>query len=168
MRRVVTGQKNEKSVILDDANVPSGDVWGLEVTGLWETANIPRVPLENLDGIKQFHFQFPKPEGTVFWIWSFPPDKELFKKAKEKGTDLEKEWRNLFKDDYGMHATDTVDYDYILSGEIWLEVDDGTEVHLKAGDCVVQNGNRHAWRNKSTKNCLMLCCLVGAKRKKNV
>ncbi len=44
----------------------------------------------------------------------------------------------------GMHTTDTVDFDVILSGEVYLELDDGAEVLLKAGDCVVQNGTRHA------------------------
>ena len=33
-------------------------------------------------------------------------------------------------------------------GAIWLELDDGKIVHLKRGDVVVQNGTRHAWRNK--------------------
>jgi mannose-6-phosphate isomerase-like protein (cupin superfamily) len=66
-----------------------------------------------------------------------------------------------------MHTTDTIDYDIILSGEIWMEVDDGVEVHLKAGDCVIQNGTRHAWRNKGTKNCIMASILIGAKRKNN-
>jgi hypothetical protein len=45
----------------------------------------------------------------------------------------------------GMHTTDTVDFDVIVSGEVFLELDDGSEVLLKAGDCVVQNGTRHAW-----------------------
>jgi hypothetical protein len=31
-----------------------------------------------------------------------------------------------------------------------LELDDGAEVVLKAGDCVIQNGTRHAWHNRST------------------
>jgi uncharacterized cupin superfamily protein len=40
----------------------------------------------------------------------------------------------------GMHTTDTVDFDVVMSGEVYLELDDGSEVLLKAGDCVVQNG----------------------------
>ncbi len=168
MRRVITGQKNGKAVILDDAEVPSGDAMGMTVTGLWATANTPTVPIENLDCIKQFKYTFPKPEGTLLWIWTFPPDKVVAKKAKEKGIDLDAEWRKIFNEDFGRHTTDTVDYDYIVSGEIWLEIDDGVEVHLNAGDCVVQNGVRHAWRNKSDKDCLMLCVLVGANRKKGL
>ena len=47
----------------------------------------------------------------------------------------------------GMHTTATIDFEVVLDGEIWLELDDGVEVHLRAGDTVVQNGTRHAWRN---------------------
>ena len=50
----------------------------------------------------------------------------------------------------GMHTTDTVDFDIVISGEVYLELDDGEEVLLKAGDCVVQNGTRHAWHNRAS------------------
>jgi quercetin dioxygenase-like cupin family protein len=64
-------------------------------------------------------------------------------------------------DQGGMHRTPTVDLICVLSGEIWLELD-AEEVHLRQGDCVVQNGTRHAWRNKSDKPCTMTVVLVGA------
>ena len=64
----------------------------------------------------------------------------------------------------GMHTTGTIDYGVVISGEIWLELDDRAEVHLKQGDCVVQNGTRHAWRNKSVEPCIMAFVMVGAKR----
>jgi len=46
-------------------------------------------------------------------------------------------------------------------GEIWLELD-AEGVHLREGDCVVQNGTRHAWRNKGDRPCTMAVVLVGA------
>ena len=49
-----------------------------------------------------------------------------------------------------MHTTDTVDIDVVISGEVDLELDDGSEVHLRPGDCVIQNGTRHAWRNRTS------------------
>jgi len=52
----------------------------------------------------------------------------------------------------------------VLSGEVWLELDDGAEVHLRPGDCVIQNGTRHAWRNRSTEPCVIAVALVGAVR----
>ena len=64
----------------------------------------------------------------------------------------------------GFHASDTVDFDVVLSGEIVLELDNGVEVHLKAGDCVVQNGTRHSWHNRSSEKCVMAVVLIGAER----
>ena len=69
-------------------------------------------------------------------------------------------------DNPGMHTTDTVDYGIVLEGEVWLELDDGKQVHLRPHDVVVQNGTRHAWRNKSDKPVKMAFVLIGANRKK--
>ena len=49
--------------------------------------------------------------------------------------------------DPGMHATDTIDFEVVLEGTVVLELDDGAEVTLHAGDTVVQNGTRHRWKN---------------------
>ena len=65
----------------------------------------------------------------------------------------------------GMHTTDTVDFDVVVSGEVVLELDDRAEVLLKAGNCVIQNGTRHAWHNRSSANCLIAVTLPGAQRK---
>jgi quercetin dioxygenase-like cupin family protein len=67
-------------------------------------------------------------------------------------------------DGSGMHRTATVDYDVIVSGELWLELDDGELRHLRAGDIVIQNGTRHAWRTRSDSPAVMLAVLVGARR----
>jgi len=44
------------------------------------------------------------------------------------------------------HITNTVDYLYVLDGDVTLELDDGN-VLLHPGDCVVQRETNHAWRN---------------------
>jgi len=165
MRRVVTGHRNGKSVILDDAEIPGQGRFGSEIAVIWKTEGIPTIPLKEEDYKKQIPIEFSKLGETHIGIWVCPPDKEYFKRAKENGVDLIAEWRKIYGDDFRMHTTDTVDYDIILSGEIWMEVDDGLEVHLKAGDCVIQNGTRHAWRNKSSENCVMATVMVGAKRR---
>jgi len=46
-----------------------------------------------------------------------------------------------------------------------LELDDGAEVALKAGDCVIQNETRHAWHNRSGEKYVIAVTLVGAERK---
>ena len=56
------------------------------------------------------------------------------------------------------------DVDFVLSGEVDVELDDGVEVHLKAGDVLVQHGTRHAWRNKSAEPCVLVVAVTGASR----
>jgi hypothetical protein len=63
----------------------------------------------------------------------------------------------------GMH-TDSVDYGVLIEGELHLERDDGATKKLAPRDVVIQNGTRHAWRNKIDKRATMLFVLVGAKR----
>jgi mannose-6-phosphate isomerase-like protein (cupin superfamily) len=62
----------------------------------------------------------------------------------------------------GMHTTDTIDFEVVLDGEVWLELDDGKEVHLRPGDTVVQNGTRHAWHNRGTKPARLAVFITGA------
>jgi quercetin dioxygenase-like cupin family protein len=68
-------------------------------------------------------------------------------------------------DNIGMHTTDTIDYGIVLSGEIWLEVDDGEKTRLRQHDVVIQNGTRHAWRNKSSAPATAAFVLIGVERK---
>jgi hypothetical protein len=44
-----------------------------------------------------------------------------------------------------MHATETLDLQYVAAGEVDLVLDDG-EIHLCEGDSVLLSGGRHAWR----------------------
>ena len=61
-----------------------------------------------------------------------------------------------------MHRTATLDYDVVLEGTIGLELDNGIEVMLHAGDIVVQNGTRHRWHNRGTTIARYLAVTVGA------
>jgi len=61
----------------------------------------------------------------------------------------------------GMHTTATTDYGIILEGEMWLELDNGQSRLVKAGDIVIQNGTRHAWRNKSEGIARALFVMIG-------
>src|SRR5204862_5807172 len=63
---------------------------------------------------------------------------------------------------HSMHRTKSVDYAIILSGEIDMLLDD-SEVHLKAGDVLVQQGTNHAWVNRGREPCRIAFILVDAK-----
>jgi hypothetical protein len=44
----------------------------------------------------------------------------------------------------------------VVSGEVTLELDAGAQAVLRAGDVVIQNGTRHAWRNHGTESCMIV------------
>jgi len=60
-----------------------------------------------------------------------------------------------------MHRTRSLDYAIVLSGEIDMLLDDG-EVHLKAGDVLVQQATNHAWVNRSKEICRIAFILMGS------
>ncbi len=61
-----------------------------------------------------------------------------------------------------MHRTRSVDYAIIMAGEIDMLMDEG-EVHLKAGDVVVQQATNHAWVNRSGKPCRVAFILMDSR-----
>ena len=60
------------------------------------------------------------------------------------------------------HRTQSIDYAVVMSGEIDMEMD-GTTVHLRAGDVLVQRGTIHNWINRGTEACVIAFVLVSAK-----
>ena len=61
-----------------------------------------------------------------------------------------------------MHRTRSVDYAIVLEGEIDMLLDDA-EVHLRAGDVLVQQGTNHAWVNRGAATCRIAFVLIDAK-----
>jgi len=59
------------------------------------------------------------------------------------------------------HRTDSIDYAVVMSGEIDMELD-GSSVHLKAGDVLVQQGTIHNWVNRGTEPCVIAFVLIAA------
>jgi quercetin dioxygenase-like cupin family protein len=181
VRRVVTGNTPAgKSVFLSDGLpervVTFAHLPGAALIELWATDRVPLLPVDTGPHLTSTMASFvPGPQGTRFRLVRFPPTHEILK-ALPHGFDamaFQKEFATKAPglaethetDDSGMHTTDTVDYDIVLSGELWLELDDGAEVHLKPGDCVIQNGTRHAWRNRGTEPCFMVSVLIGAQHR---
>jgi naringenin degradation protein FdeH len=61
-----------------------------------------------------------------------------------------------------MHRTETIDYIAVLSGEIDMDMDEGS-VKLRAGDVMVQRGTNHAWVNRSNAPARLAIVLLDAK-----
>ena len=138
------------------------------------TEGVPRLtgfePDPMLEGTKAF----PGPGGTMFRLISYPPKrpegwkpppgvtfenalKEMSEKVPGMGDHFE-------RGAPGMHTSDSIDYGVVVRGEMTLELDDGQKVHLRQGDCIVQNGTRHRWRNLLPEPCLMAFISFGGKR----
>jgi mannose-6-phosphate isomerase-like protein (cupin superfamily) len=61
----------------------------------------------------------------------------------------------------GMHRTETIDFVFVLSGELVLVEDSGEERELGPGDCVVQLGTRHSWLNPGPEPGRIATVLIG-------
>jgi mannose-6-phosphate isomerase-like protein (cupin superfamily) len=174
VRRVVTGQVDGgKSVFVSDEQVEPVTVDllpGAEFHLIWgsdETVDLPT------DGSRPATSgYFPPTPGFRFAFFTLgpgtvtmPEDLDIAAALAELGQKLPGLADVMEPENPGMHTTDTVDFDLVISGEVVLELDDGAEVLLKAGDCVIQNGTRHAWHNRTSEPVTLAVALIGARRK---
>ncbi|WP_448642865.1 cupin domain-containing protein [Geodermatophilus sp. URMC 63] len=63
--------------------------------------------------------------------------------------------------DAAMHASDTIDYNIVLSGKIDLELPGGKVHTLVPGDLLVDAGVPHAWKNHYDEDCVFLVVNIG-------
>ncbi len=173
VRRVVTGHDAQgKSVFVSDETVDPVTLAllpGAEFHQLWARDAIASIPEDTTTTPRPSYF--PAPDGFRFGFFTLGPESV----ASPADIDIERALQELSQklpgmaevmepEHPGMHTTDTIDLDIVISGEVWLELDDGAEVHLQAGDSVIQNGTRHAWHNRSSQPCTLAVALVGATR----
>jgi mannose-6-phosphate isomerase-like protein (cupin superfamily) len=172
VRRVVTGHSKEgKAIIASDGTVPIVHYAplrpGYSMNEVWVTRSMPAVIDQEGEPTDRPRSVEPPPNGTVCRIIEFPPEASWISnidaaKAKEAYASLGS--RHAVPDMKNpphplMHRTKTLDYGIVLSGEIYLVVDEG-ETLLKPGDVVVQCGTNHAWANRSDKPCRMVFVLI--------
>jgi mannose-6-phosphate isomerase-like protein (cupin superfamily) len=163
-RIVVTGQRADgKSVIVSDRVLAPSQA-GIGVTPLWAADEAPRFPISG--EAQPAPTMFPPLGGYRFIMMTIPPDAQKGEPIAGDGMGERArvgtgagDW--MEPDGSGFHTTDTVDFEVVVSGEASQEFDDGQIVHLKAGDCFVQNGTRHRWFNRGTEPAVVACILIG-------
>jgi mannose-6-phosphate isomerase-like protein (cupin superfamily) len=172
IRRVVTGKDpSGKAIAMVDGpatSVHRRPEGGLAITNLWVTDSSP-ADLSSSEDTATRKVGIPPPaNGTIFRVVEFAPEKEItadyetrLKMIQGIGLFPEGPSRERPRDP-AMHRTRTIDYAVILSGEIDMLLDD-SEVHVKAGDVVVQRGTNHAWVNRGNAPCQVAFILVDAK-----
>jgi quercetin dioxygenase-like cupin family protein len=141
VRRVVTGHDaNARAVVLIDEVVDDAKSGrpGALIAPIWITEGFPVENQGDEDTAKRRAATI-VPDGTAFRVIEFSPGVQA---------------RN--------HRTSSIDYAVVISGEIDMEMD-GTVVHLKAGDVLVQRGTVHNWVNTGPEPCVIAFILIDAK-----
>lgn len=167
-RRVIAGHDAAgKAVIVADGPAPNTkvrQVTGLTSTLVWVTDETPADISASNDPTLRETGVAPPPGGSILRIVDFPPEPKSgpaidnAAMKKEMGLDHSgKPARHPY-----MHRTKSIDYALVLEGEIDMLLDD-SEVHLKAGDVLIQLGTNHAWVNNSGKPCRIAFVLIDAK-----
>ena len=140
VRRVVTSHDdNGRPIVLFDdlcKNVRSGRERHHSCV-VWSTESFPTDNSGSEDGGLRA-VSSTEPNGTIFRIVQYEPGVAP---------------RN--------HRTDSIDYAVVMSGEIDMEME-GTIVHLKEGDVLVQRGTVHNWINRGHEPCVIAFALIAA------
>jgi len=167
VRRVVTTHDARgKAVVLMDGmapNVRRRAATGIASTLLWVLDKVPARYSGNRD-FAAVEIGIPPPaQGVVCRVVDFPPlgaidAAALERLNRESGLEQHRKPGETPRHPF-MHQTRSVDFGVILEGEIDMLLDE-SEVHLRAGDVVVQQATNHAWVNRGSKPCRIAFILV--------
>jgi mannose-6-phosphate isomerase-like protein (cupin superfamily) len=171
VRCVVTGKVDGgRSTFVRDGEVPATApalMPGTAFHQIWGSDSTVSLPSDGNE--PDWKGYFPPQSGFRFTMWTLGPESATPPADLDIGAALAEFNEKLpgladvmEPDAPGMHTTDTIDFNVVLSGEVWLELDEGEEVLLRAGDCVVQNGTRHAWHNRTNEPVHFATTIVGA------
>ena len=141
VRRVVTGHDTEGRALVSIDEIATNIVRkrpGYESTVIWSTESFPADLKDTTDGATRA-VPTAVPNGTVFRVVRYEPGVAP-----------------------RVHRTQSLDYAVVISGEIDMELEKGDEVHLKAGDVVVQRATVHNWINRGTEPCIIAYVLTSA------
>ena len=170
IRRVVTGHDGGgKAVVAINDLAPNATEikgWpGLCVTELWVTNEMPVDNGGRTDQGARPMRHDPTPKGTIFRVVEIPPESTQTpidaKAAFEALSSTNKPTAKDTSTHPSMHKTNSIDYLVVISGEMWMVMEEG-EVLLRAGDCIVQRGTNHAWVNRTGRPCLLAAVLIDA------
>ena len=174
-RRVVTGHDSDGTAIFfydgEAENIQRPPRAGVVSTLFWVTGETPAKLADDRDTADRVIGIPPPINGSIFRVVEYAPDStvktmpdnqrnwNLDGKSPDSGGDAIQ--TNAAARHHGMHRTKSIDYAIVLSGEIYLMLDN-SETLLKQGDVIVQQGTYHAWSNRSEKPCQIAFILIGA------
>ena len=153
MRRIVTGydEQGRPGIIFDGEPPTVMDFGAIVTTELWVTDATPPTATREDTSLREWEID-PPTHGAAFRIVRIMPVE-----ADEKDAPGEGEPEFL-----GEHATETVDFVVVLSGEITMTIG-GREETLRAGDSVIQQATPHDWVNRGTEPCILAGVLISTR-----
>src|SRR6516162_6823465 len=168
-RRALTGRDASGKSIFQSFDVTPRIVTlesrpGLAFYEMYATDDVPRLTGREPDPTttKKVFFQrvfFPRPHGSLFTLTLFPPRPPEGSTPSPGGfekylEDCLKRFRGWLSTSNAIHPECTPRI-LLTTASSSGGGDDGKTVHLRQGDCVVQNGTRHRWRNPLSEPYLM-------------
>ena len=168
IRRVVTGHdRRGRAVVVSDGTATQilqrNNRPGVTLTNLWINDGMPAEYDGQTDTCHGPLVLQPPEGGCVFRTVEFKPEnpEELAKLDGKSAFAEMAAAENIVEGARHpfMHRTDSLDFAIVLQGEITMLLDDD-EVHLSAGDVVIQRGTNHAWSNRGTESCTIAFVLV--------
>ncbi len=136
-----------------------GDTEAAQWVWLWATDTAPALP-DNVGAVAGSR-DFPGPSGTRFGVVCFPPHSAGKMTAPPRNSESAAGIHRSAGDP-AMHRSDSVDYEFIVSGKIDLELPGGQTRTLGPGDALVLAGVPHAWHNRYDEACVYVAVIVGA------
>jgi mannose-6-phosphate isomerase-like protein (cupin superfamily) len=169
VRLVTTGHDDAgRGVVATDARV---ETWGQRAAGyrahiIWGTDEISSLHYPD-DGLQaKFVEGAPGLGGLRFAVLRVPPDSDA-DSAAAAALSSESRMAGMHgsavpdsTDAPDMHFTATVDLCTVIEGTVVLCLDDDRSVTLEKGDCLVQQGTRHRWRNPGSTTALVATTVV--------
>jgi mannose-6-phosphate isomerase-like protein (cupin superfamily) len=166
-RRIVVMDEDGRSRAL--MNGPSPDVLtdparpGFSSALMWASDQAPVILTEGIYKASMPHTLEPPPRGSICRVVTFPPDATYVwgideDKVRAHFEAMGAPGASTYSESAAhpyMQKTETLDFCLVLHGGITLILDT-EEVHLEAGDTVIQRGTNHAWSNRSKEPCVVL------------
>jgi mannose-6-phosphate isomerase-like protein (cupin superfamily) len=172
VRRVVTGVAEGKAVVVSDEGLDGVTLDllpGYEWHRVWGQDAPVELPTDAREPENLSHI--PPSSGFRLGLITIGPDSVAVRDDLDLVAALDEMEAKLpglaalpEPDNPSMHTTDTVDFDYVVSGRVLVELDDGATTELGPGDSLVLNGTRHGWRNPFDEPCVLVTVMVGATR----
>ncbi|PYI05105.1 hypothetical protein BO78DRAFT_283733, partial [Aspergillus sclerotiicarbonarius CBS 121057] len=140
IRRLVTSHNSQgNAIIWKDDKIPASQAeHGPFLTRIWSSSELPP-DVNTSDDLGLVDTGLAN-KGTICRIVDFPPHS------------------------VGMvHRSITLDYIYVLEGEVTLTLDDGSKTTVQQGNMVVQQRTMHGWDNETEHWARLLCVLISAR-----